>query len=397
MVDLSGLNEFVSDSAANRDISPFFSGRTDIFDELVQRAQTVKRISERAIVAPGGFTTIVQGCPGIGKTSLMQRFVALCNEDFHQNQAEGNKPLPLIVRLSEALDIKSVVDKAVRSDPSNRAVNWLTSLGEDLMRSLKLSSTFDNFLDTIKPSIKGRPLVIFVDEIQNATERNRAFLEDLHAGAGNSKIGVLPVYFGLNSSRSRLENLALSRLGDNAVIHLGLLETDDCKHSFHLMLEEFGIRKGELTDEWIDVMVQESQNFPHHLTAALRASAVYLIENQGSMTREALGQARAQAEMYRHEFYENRVGSSLSTPRVVVGEVSRYLQENPEFLGKDTLEATNAVFSILSRVKHPSASFEVAQEITTAMIHRGILQLDPRAGSYTIPIPSFQTWAIQNL
>lgn len=229
MLDIEGLNQFIEIAGINRDISLFFSGREDVLSKLTNRASSVNRVLNVDDRPPSGFTTIVQGCPGIGKTSLMHRFVHLCDEDFESNGRNGSMPLPIILGLSEATHIEAIMERTVGPDPSNLPMRWMTELGKEVTDQVRLSPTFENFLEALKPNIGSRAIVVLVDEIQNADDQNRQFLANIHNGIGYGKNAILPVYFGLNDSESRLSSLGVSRLGDQAIINLGLLTKDDCK------------------------------------------------------------------------------------------------------------------------------------------------------------------------
>lgn len=265
------------------------------------------------------------------------------------------------------------------------------------MDRLKLTTTFENFLNALSRGTGGKPIVVLVDEIQNADEQNRQFLADLHHGIGFGKHAVLPVYFGLNSASSNLEALGLSRLGDDAIIDLDVLTLQNCKNSFYEMLKEHHVVTDELTEEWVELMVQDSHGFPHHLTVALRTTASVLVRDHGRMTPHGLKDARKQASISRTEFYRARVGLIESLPEEAVGAVARNLQANPSMLGRHPAKAAEVIFKILEELENPPASIADAQEMLHAMVHRGILQLDSTRQTYTIPIPSFQTWAAENL
>lgn len=129
MVDIEGLKKFAAISRANRDFAPYFSGREDVLADLVDRTDIARILLEDKRIMPAGLTTIVQGCPGIGKTSLMHRFVQLCDEDFQNNHRNGTTPLPFILGLSEAISTGAIRDRALSPDPSNLAMLWIKGLG----------------------------------------------------------------------------------------------------------------------------------------------------------------------------------------------------------------------------------------------------------------------------
>ena len=75
--DIGGLREF--SALDDRDLSPFFAGRSEELEKLASRCQDVLKIwRERGRV--GGRAMAVVGCPGMGKTSLLDRFESLCND-----------------------------------------------------------------------------------------------------------------------------------------------------------------------------------------------------------------------------------------------------------------------------------------------------------------------------
>ena len=322
----------------------------------------------------------------MGKTSLLRRFIDLCNEDYCENGKNGNMPLPIQIHVSEATNLKSVLDKAIHANPANHTMKWISDLGSDLRDRLKDSPTLENFLELLKPATGDKVLVILIDEIQNAAKKNRGFLTSLHEGRiGN--FPILPLYFGLNSSKSRLETLGLPRLGDQVIINLGVLTVEDCMHSFQSMLDEYEVEENELTEKWIHSMVEDSQCFPHHLTAALRATASALVDSQGYMYRDGLNVARKEAETYRLNFYKGRVGLLYT----------RRLTTDPLVLGKHSERTTETLLEILTEADIKRIDNEAARSMLQTMIHRGILQLNSSLEHYQIPIPAFQTWAAQNL
>ena len=395
MADIAGLEEFVALSAQNRDFALFFSGLEGVFGELRKRTQAVVQAASINSI-PEGSTTIIQGCPGMGKTSLLRRFIDLCNEDYSENGKNGFMPLPIQIHVSEATNLKSVLDKAIHANPSNHSMKWISSLKSDFRDRLKDSPTLENFLELLKPATGDQALVILIDEIQNAAEKNSEFLTSLHEGRiGN--FPILPLYFGLNSSKSQLETLGLSRLGDQAVINLGVLTVEDCMHSFQSMLDEYEVEKNELTEEWIHSMVEDSQCFPHHLTAALRATASALVDSQGYMYRDGLNIARKEAETYRLNFYKDRVGLLFTLPEEAVGALARRLTTDPLVLEKHPVRAAEALLDILTEADIKRIDIEAARSMLQTMIHRGILQLNSSLEHYEIPIPAFQTWAAQHL
>ena len=397
MIDIEGLKQFVEISRINRDFALFFSGREDVLSHLVDRASLAMSLLVNHGIFPSGLTTIVQGCPGIGKTSLMRRLVQICNQDFEKNRTTGTMPLPIVVKSTEATDIKSIINRGLSADSSGPEMRWATGLGQDLVEKAKSTTTLGEFLDVVAPALKGRPLFVLVDEIQNADQRNREFLNALHMGIGAWKVPVVPIYFGLSSAQSRFDGLGLTRLSDDAIINLGLLTSDDCKQSFHAMLDEYRVERTEETDNWVDVMVEDCQYFPHHLTLALRATATILLETNGTTPSNRLEDAREYARSQRKEFYQRRIADSLLTPPDVVSEVAKNFQLNPTYFGGDILSASNALIETLDTTKGISATQEVAVEMINDMIHRGLLQFDPLTSCYSIPIPSFQTWAAEEL
>lgn len=397
MPDIEGLKWFVAVHSVNRDVAPFFVGRASELDALFEHANTARITLHEDGVPPAGHTMIIQGCPGIGKTCLMRQFVQLCNQDFEENGCNGSKPLQLIMSLSQADTTKSIVRELMESDPDYVQMRWVAGLGQDVLSRFKSETTLVDLLRSLGPSIGVRPIVVLIDEIQNATKYNRHFLADLHSGVGYSNNAVLPVYFGLNSSKSQLQSLGLTRFGDDADITLGLLTRDDCRQSFHMMLTKYDVDGDGMEDEWIETMIKDSQYFPHHLTVALRSTAAVLIEHEGVMRREGLISARRQSAKDREHYYRSRIGDDLLTPYVVVGAIAKALSYQPTYLGGSKLEASNALLEIMPSLMGLPKNTVEAGEMFDALVHRGILQMNAETGTYTIPIPSFQTWAAEEL
>lgn len=389
--DIEGLREFAMQP--DRDESPFFVGRNQELSWLREQAALVLR-NWKAGRPAGGRTTVVTGCPGMGKSSLLQHFQRTRCERTDDPEA----PVAVAMSVSHMHTGKDVVDEVYRTlAKAEGAVGEAAlAIGRDLAGKWKFSTVFDALRSTWRKQKSRMPAIcLLVDEIQNASQDNGMALGELHEGALN--LPILPVYAGLNDSVEVLRECGISRLSNNAQVNLLLLEPEDAAKAVERMLTTFRVEgEGGVVKQWVDQIAADSLNFPQHLHIGLETAARALLADGGMATVHGLERARLAATAERHKYYRSRINDRylLSRTDALVSLV-RVLAESNEPIRPVELER-HARKLLLEHGPQDKPTSKDAQTFVTRLVHAGVLQLNEELTGYAVPIPSMQTWLLED-
>ena len=393
--DIEALRRFAA--LDDRDISPFFAGRIFELKRLAARCEGVLETwRERGRV--GGRSTVITGCPGMGKTSLLDRFEDVCN-------AAEDPASPLAFRMAaedmtDASAIAGTLADAAREHPRVGAV--MEALGADVASRLGAERTFEAARRAFfEDKAKARPICVLVDEAQCvAGDLHGATLRKLHKG--DYKLPILPVFAGLGDTEDALADCGISRLSDEARMPLGLLSETDAGRAVEDMFRAYRIA-GEADElaAWKAAIARDSGGFPQHLHIGMKAAAAALLETGGVARREGLGHARASASAARAAYYESRISPELGERGAalvgLVGEVERHDPLEIETLHALAARHLEAAGEVLSRAE--------AKAFVRRLVRSGLLQrkfehtvggVVRRLPAYEVPIPSMKTWILED-
>lgn len=334
-IDVRRSLEWLADRG-DRSAPVVFAGRADEF-ALLERAIRGVRNGEE------GHTVVIQGVPGVGKTTLLGEFAARL---LVRGVDELNPVIPVKLAAtamdSKAAAIVEEIDSAFcdlnASDWWRRAVDKATDgahflgnalftaatrkpLGEFTVASRALDSLnlVLNDYASLRFGRRGSTILLLVDEAQNLpdTPMVRRHLEALHvSGTGGSS--VMLACFGLGNTVERLADLGLSRLATGHVRTVGALSGEDAREvvagTLDVVFAQHAFANGPLDEQgrekWIgavaDAIVDESGGFPHHLTNGCRALAQAVLE-EGVGGSPPVATMREKALGYRREYYGARL------------------------------------------------------------------------------------------
>lgn len=277
-----------------------FAGRAAEFALLESAVRGVQR-------GENGRTVVVQGVPGVGKTALRDEFAA---RSLARDANDGKAVMPVKLNASslgfKPIAIVEQVDRAFRALDSSDW--WAASRAPD-----SLGVVLDDYVGE-RLGRRGSTIALLVDEAQNLqdTPTVRAHLEELHNdGAGETP--MMLVCFGLGNTVDRLTDLGLSRLASGHVRTIGVLSNEEARQAVVGTLED--ALAGHTFDErersnWINdaanVILEDSGNFPHHLTNGCSALAQAVLLD-GIDAAPPVSVVRERSRDYRQEYYEARL------------------------------------------------------------------------------------------
>lgn len=388
---------------------PVFVGRQGVLEEL----QFV--VGQVAEANPRGMTRIVQGVPGAGKSSLCDEFLASV-----QGQLCGGRrvlcaklptkeldqpPLSLVGRLANTLPEELAQVPATGRfvsgrDPQFRrmastvlqvlrrpSLSTMHNATHGLTDASSLSACIDAYVQQIWP--KDVLIVLAFDEMQKcpATPRTISALDILNECMHNARI--LLVCFGLQNTKDFMrEDLQLSRIAEDAVMNLGPLAAGEGRQVLDGTLDHLGLSSdnAEWLDQlsaagfdpeawaaWreglVDVLEKQAEDFPQHLTAALRATCEVLRRHRDAMRSGAdlLSAIADRHEENKAGYYRQALGKTLRLHRTALGAVVHAASDMPLQLPDvvAAFEAGDDFGRALDR--------RMAEELADLAVQRGVL------------------------
>ena len=372
--DIEGLRRF--SRHADRDLSPFFAGRREELADLAQRCEdTLHDWRERG--RAGGRTVVIPGCPGMGKTSLIERFEADCNR-------ADDPASPLAFRMSaddltDSGALAAALAEAAFEETKVR--NVLEATGADIARRLRAERTFAALKEAFFAGrSKARPVCLLIDEAQTVKPAQKEALRKLHGG--HYGLPVLPVFAGLNGTEAALRNCGISRLSNKARMPLSALAVPEAAEAVSAMFRRYQV-EGD-TAGWIAAIAADSLGFPQHLHVGMAAAEEILAETGGVATAEGLERARGLAADARIAYYRDRLAPQVERNGAVLVELVHALDAKP-------------VVTDLERWAGEFMEEEETRAFVSALIHDGVVQkrLGGRTG-YEVPIPSMRRWLTED-
>ena len=215
-------------------------------------------------------------------------------------------------------------------------------------------------------------------------------IAELHRG--DHGLPILPIYFGLSTTRAHIAELGASRLADETTFGLDALSSTECYRGAHDTL--LGYRpqgpKEEL-ERWAQACADASDGWPQHLHNNIRACCETLAEADGDLGRGDLTSAMAKGAQMRQRYYDERTESVGRHAAAAMQAVSETAKSGPM--------AERDIFALLRRELVEADGIPSSQATATAealfnrILHADVLHAAGGSPArYTCPIPSFATY-----
>ena len=380
-----------------------FAGRETELDAILATAGSVQSGS-------AGLTLIVQGAPGSGKTALLReatrRFEAA---------AQGNRaiyigdPWPasadrqMLERLAAAaLDLPADAFRSTETSTQTGRVSANVVQGGYARSQATVPATLNSWLDfenayAHRVDDCARTLVA-IDESQNF--EHGAFLRALHT---QHTFPFLLVCGGLSNTHDQLVALGISRMSNNAILHLGGLDDGAARESAFGTLE-WTIAQASAPpirhtrheiEHWADAIAAASMGWPQHLSSYMTGTWQALAESESIDLSErnlatALGHGRALCAAY----YADRITSAKVDPRIALA-VHQALARSGVAAYDRAFEAIETAVSELPRSakqahahNHPGGTVECLEKL----LRSGVIETKPDGFSMGSPIPSLTAY-----
>ncbi len=399
--DLAGLNAFLDES--DRDKARFFVGRLPQIDHIERRWRRVRNLTHANETLPASSASIlIQGAPGAGKTSLLNHMQTAWEADdtapqaLHIQCGELGSDAKVAATIADALDLAA--GKELRRTHS------VTGGGRAGFAGLNLSggatrttaapeASFRTLARVIKPSLWQRPVVLLIDEIQNATADHDLTLSLLHEGRHG--LPIIPLFAGLANSRDVLVRRGISRFGLDDIHTIGGLEPGEPGEAVRMMLEGFRIDlAGADVARWAARFEETSDGWPQHLYNGIRALAENLVKTEGHLARVDEAAVLTRAQERRLNAYRARRSPEMRQSSALLGAVMAALRSDGS--------STGAILRLINRkaaLDGDDVEWQLPDGMTAShyldhLIHRGALQINAD-DLFICPIPSFRQFLIE--
>ena len=388
---LEDLKKFAN--TKDRYLTGFFAGRKAETDRITAWIEDVQDRQGRGASKPAaGATMLIQGAPGAGKTSLIDKL----QQDW--SEEKEREPAAIAIQV-DSLSSSRALEAALRRDERLFSVSALGRLvsvfkGFSILGvDVSIGDPGQDDLDDAGVRRIKCPIVLFIDEIQNAPQTGftQGILRKLHEG--DQTAPIIPVYAGLAHSRDVLSRAGISRLSRGAVINLGSLSEEETRESVDKFMQAHGVRTESKTEEyWKKLIWRESCGWPQHLHNMLQAVAEELIlEPNGDLAKIDPIAARLRSSAWRADYYSSCARDGLEKPDMLLGRIM-------EAIGVRGAKKSRCIALIrsLNRPGDESCSIPEGMNVPgffNLMIAKGLLQESAdEAGVYRTPIPLMQNW-----
>ncbi len=392
--DIDGLREFSRES--DRHLTPFFAGRAAELEQVRWTVDGVRsRVAEGAPAPAEGRLTLITGVPGAGKTSLMARL----EQDW---RAEGESaPLPARIDLEDLANEHRFVRILEQQIADRRFRNLLSHVSGITVTagpvSVGLGSPAPGSLAELPD--RGRPVVLFIDEIQNLPlgSEGRADPDSLVAQrlkglqSGVHGYPVIPVAAGLAHATDRLDQAGLSRLAAYAVLPLGCLSPDEARQSMALFFDRYRVTGDR--ESWTETVIRRSYGWPKHVQNSQMALARELAGCDGNLDGVDRTEVRRRTAQLRVRYYLDRMSGVLGGVPLLVGRVMEAIGP----VGADKRTCINLIVGA-NRPESGDVGAMIPEELGSAaamfdaMVAKGLLQPDVMTNVFHCPIPSMRSW-----
>ena len=414
-------------NALERTSPPVFVGRKDELRTLRAAAELVAGDN------PRGMTHVVQGVPDAGKSSLCDQFlgavqgtdvagkVALCAK--MDPSVLDAPPLRLVAAVTEELRRTHALLTGVRGlaaagrrhaglllDAAGQLVfrtseHQLNAEAHGLTDASPLTTCINAHADHMWQD--NAVIVLAFDEMQECpvTARTRTALRILSERLHGARI--LVACFGLHNTETFMsEDLRLSRIPADAVMDIGPLNPGEGRKVLTGTLDYFGVSADNGTwlrhlqasgfdpEAWaawreglVGVLDGQSQDFPQHLTAALRSFCLLMCAHRqampaGDILRDAVADLHSNNKA---DYYRKRIGTVLRHHATVLGGLAQATAKAP----LPPPEVT-AALKLGDDFGQPVKG-DRAAELAALAVQRGVLTLADEDGDLRYgppPIPS---------
>ncbi len=407
------LQHFVD--RGSKSYPPVFVGREVLLNEIL----TISKATAVEGSGISGNTTVIQGAPGAGKSSVLS-YLTRYNTDRSE---KGPKVLhissvELEENFSDVLLAIGVLGRTKISRLKSIALKGAQGLGG--LALLDVAGLIDLNIQNIKNIFREReirnigslhkafpaadwetPVIVAVDEAQNlpsglgTTQAN--FLRALHEAV--TKLPLTLVLAGLGDTRECIRSMGLTQ-GVQAR-SLGGFTDEQTNHLTDKWCAHFGIRIRDRRSE-IDTLMKTTDGWPRHIHWAQQALAeAFLAEGvEGDADRITdWASVQARSDQLRQGYYNTQYSDVMkraqSLTTTIMWNIAKANAAGEGLSLEDAIKKVNEACDPEQRETYRMPRGYNEETFITHLIHCGAVDEDPDSGILSCPIPSFQNYILR--
>jgi len=252
------------------------------------------------------------------------------------------------------------------------------------VRNLAGHASVEQILEHLSPK---SGLVLVLDEAQylanlekTPTEKHlvRDTLDMIHNGDVGQPVILLAA--GLGTTEKAFQSLGISRYVKNCTVQLGSLD----KKSERAVIQDWLIKEANAKGHprvWIDAIAEQAHGWPQHVISYIEPALESIKSNNRQMTDEGLEFVLERGAELRVQYYQQRAQGIITEKR----------QSLTKALADVPLGGIKYYKDIMSKLTQEYSQKE-AEDLFNKALEQGII--DERDGNYGVPIPSMQTWLL---
>ena len=402
--DTEGLQQFLF--REDRMINPFFTGRKDLQYRIDQKSKIIGQdyLKDTDSNPAAGQTQVIQGPPGIGKTSLLEKIRQNCIDQLNDESVD-HKTIPVMIADPANLTFSYLgtrIQETISGLDNKITIAGVKEKARMALRKISSVSAFgagvgwDNSSEDKLVFPKNYTILLLVDEIQSIPPDKQSdqakVIHRLHTGSNGYPI--FPVFAGLSNSETVLMEAVSPRLGRDAVHHLLPLSLEEVRESFEKFLDHFNVSSTPgLNSKWGDRIGKWVDGWPKHVENTLAALGHELMATEGKLSAVDDLAVKDRATQYRVDYYNSRFGLFKAKPKII-GEIMAEMGPNPRSGGEISV--------IVNRKRKESKWLEEftateLEKLDFNFLHRyGFIDVIPNlpVPLFQCPIPSLHSYAV---
>ncbi len=367
--------------ALDRGSKSFFYGRKEELEQFKSFLNLVKKDNSRT-------TFLIQGAPGVGKTTLWEYCCGL---------AEKQGWNIVLIDRSTLYNIKDF-RKRLGREPiwkfwRKSKIPITPNIGE-LSLGMEMEINHHTFLKTLN-AVK-TPTILALDEAQKLGSKDLSpakkssvgdVLDHLHNRRGKNKSSLVLLMNGLGRTKEILKEYGISRFATKAVINLSEIDKMSERKIIHdWLVIEAGVNKDDLQlNHWIGQISQQTHQWPQHIAAYGAAAVDYFQKNEKKLTDKGLNVILEKGMVSRQDYYRDRLDGFKHSECEIIIEFLKTQKDMKYFSDKD-------IVPFFEKTLSPKKSEKLFQKAWySGIFHQGIDM------KYSISVPSMKYWFIYNL
>jgi len=359
----------------DRGPSPYFRGRKKILQTFTDYLAHYKKEQTGTIF-------LMQGAPGAGKTALLDQ----CEKIAQKKWAAAK------IKTGALWDPDQLAHSLGKST-SLQISGGSGQVGMDAVvkANVKVDVAVKHPILTILKTLQDgkKPLLLILDEAQTLGKKDiipsnqRGVVINVLDCIHNGELGrpVILLAAGLATTGRAFKSLGISRFEQKCMVQLGPLDKESERAVIHDWLKDYAKAEGDPT-KWIDAIAQKTHGWPQHIISFVDPATEYIKSNNRQMTDDGLKFVLEKGAEFREKYYQQRAHGIDEDKRQ---SIARSISDVP-------FDETTTRPAIMSGLISSGLTHDEAADLFNQALEQGVI--DERDGRYGIPIPSMQTWLL---